>query len=372
MTNLSQKTSLELVQDAKVLLSEKRQSLSENAKADKGVIKAATSSVHKAEKAYADALRNIELPTSKVELCTVEESTKEREVVSKKVMDVIIGVTAYNMHTTKTAGSFGMSLLSDSNLEKTSLFIAPADLLYTGKVELKDLNGNVIPVNTPNVYVPLDTADTFWRWAAYHSYNIEAEVSETEKAIIPNVRIKQFESLQDLAKYTGTNIVLSRGMNGTEKAGIAALATQDEFFTKVFDVAKAMNANISVVTKYYNLGKTLPVKVWNNAMLGNMDEKFEYDLTIGDRIIETLNKKGFEEKFMRERYLIDAFTKLTNHKPEINGEKLGIEKALDVVNALSTMQVTGIQQVTERKVDEIYSYLLGILHNQKQQINEAA
>lgn len=347
-----------MAQEAKGYLQEKKQFLSENSKAEEGVIKAATSAVRKAEKAYVNALRKVKLPTFTIEVCEVETSNEEKEVYTKTKKDVIIGKSTYNMHTTKTAASLGANLLSDSKLENIPLYVTPAKLFYDDNVELKDLNGNIIPPNTENVYVPLDMSDTYWRWEAYHSLNIEKEIAETEKTIVSNVRIKEFDTLQDYAKYTGVNIILSRGMNGIEKAGIAALATLDEFFEKVFSTAKEMNANISVVTKYYNLGKTLSSKTWNSAMLGNKDESFEYDLSIGDRIIETVKSVGFGKQFMKERYLIDAFTKLHNHKPLYEEERLGIEKSLEILSELKEEDIKKIQLITENKVDDIYGFLV--------------
>ena len=43
-------------------------------------------------------------------------------------------------------------------------------------------------------------------------------------------------------------------------------------------------------------------------MLGEVETKFEYDLSVGDRIIDTLKVKGFKDKFIKERYMIDAMT----------------------------------------------------------------
>ena len=82
-------------------------------------------------------------------------------------------------------------------------------------------------------------------------------VKDESALIVENVRIKEFTSLQEFAKYRGVNNVLSRGFNGMEKAGNAALATQHEFYQKIFQKAKELKANISVITKYYNQGKTL-------------------------------------------------------------------------------------------------------------------
>ena len=105
-------------------------------------------------------------------------------------------------------------------------------------------------------------------------------VKDESALIVENVRIKEFASLQEFAKYRGVNNVLSRGFNGMEKAGNAALATQHEFYQKIFQKAKELKANISVITKYYNQGKTLSLKVWNNAMRLKLNLNMIYQLVI--------------------------------------------------------------------------------------------
>lgn len=175
--------------------------------------------------------------------------------------------------------------------------------------------------------------------------------------IVENVRIKKFASLQEFAKYRGVNNVLSRGFNGMEKAGNAALATQHEFYQKIFQKAKELKANISVITKYYNQGKTLSLKVWNDAMLGEVETKFEYDLSVGDRIIDTLKVKGFKDKFIKERYMIDAMTMLAKHKPQGAESTIGIDEVIETIKALDEATVKFIPNITTDKLNEIYSAL---------------
>lgn len=246
-------------------------------------------------------------------------------------------------------------MIANDKLEKAPLFVTDANLFYEADIQLKDLNGNIVEKGTPNVYVPVDTANGYWQWATYHEYNLNAIIKEEEPLTIENVRIKEFASLQEFALYRGVNNVLSRGFNGLEQAGNAALATQHEFFNKVFQKAGELKANISVVTKYYNLGKTLKSKVWNSATLGVVVENFpEYDLTIGDKIITTLTDKGFTSKAIKSRYVIDAVSKLANHTPEGQKQKIGMDEIIDVLNSLSEVEVKGICEITLNQVEDIY------------------
>ena len=347
----------EVLENARKILMEKRQYLSGNADADTNIVKAAKTNVAKAEKDYAVALHDVELPTIPVEFWKVEESTEEKEVISKKKEDIIIAVSDYNMTVTKVNVELGKDLIDNDKFEKTVLFVTAAQTFYEADIELKDLNGNVIPKNTPNVYVPVDTANGYWQWKTYHEANIDRVVKDESALIVENVRIKEFTSLQEFAKYRGVNNVLSRGFNGMEKAGNAALATQHEFYQKIFQKAKELKANISVITKYYNQGKTLSLNVWNDAMVGEVETKFEYDLSVGDRIIDTLKVKGFKDKFIKERYMIDAMTLLAKHKPQGTENILGIEEAIETVQSLDEATVKFISNITTDKLNEIYSAL---------------
>lgn len=349
----------EVLENARKILMEKRQYLSDNADADTNIVKAAKTNVAKAEKDYLVALHDdVKLPTIPVEFWQVEESTEEKEVISKRKEDIIIAVSDYNMTVTKVNVELGKDLIDNDKFEKTALFVTAAQTFYEADIELKDLNGNVIPKNTPNVYVPVDTANGYWQWKTYHEANIDRVVKDEFALIVENVRIKEFVSLQEFAKYRGINNVLSRGFNGMEKAGNAALATQHEFYQKIFQKAKELKANISVITKYYNQGKTLSLKVWNNAMLGEVENKFEYDLSVGDRIIDTLKVKGFKDKFIKERYMIDAMTMLAKHKPQGAETAIGIEDTIEIVKSLDEDTVKFISNIATDKLNEIYSALL--------------
>ena len=347
----------EVLENARKILMGKRQYLSDNADADTNIVKAAKTNVAKAEKDYMVALHDVELPTISVEFWQVEESTEEKEVISKRKEDIIIAVSDYNMTVTKVNVELGKDLIDNDKFEKTALFVTAAQTFYEADIELKDLNGNVIPKNTPNVYVPVDTANGYWQWKTYHEANIDRVVKDESALIVENVRIKEFVSLQEFANYRGVNNVLSRGFNGMEKAGNAALATQHEFYQKIFQKAKELKANISVITKYYNQGKTLSLKVWNDAMLGEVETKFEYDLSVGDRIIDTLKVKGFKDKFIKERYMIDAMTMLAKHKPQGAESTIGIDEVIETVKALDEATVKFIPNITTDKLNEIYSAL---------------
>ena len=343
------------VEEARRKLAEKKQFLADNADAEANIKRSAETNVRKAEREYLEALKKVEMPTTQVEFWQVTDETAERMTITKQKAEIIIATSDYSMAVTKTNVELGKELITNDKLEKVPLFVTDAKLFYEADIQLKDLNGNIVEKGTPNVYVPVDTANGYWQWATCHEYNLNAIIKEEEPLTIENVRIKEFASLQEFALYRGANNVLSRSFNGLEKAGNAALATQHEFFNKVFQKAGELKANISVVTKYYNLGKTLKSKVWNSAALGVVVENFpEYDLTIGDKIITTLTDKGFTSKAIKSRYVIDAVSKLANHTPEGQKQKIGMDEIIDVLNSLSEVEVKGICEITLNQVEDIY------------------
>ena len=141
------------VELARITLEEKKKFLADNANADKNIIKSAQVNISKAEKEYTKAMKSVALPTTHVELWKVKESTDECEVISKMKTEIIIANSEYSMATTKVNTELGKELIQDGSFEKEPIYVTRAQLFYDAGIELKDLNGNVIPKDTPNVYV---------------------------------------------------------------------------------------------------------------------------------------------------------------------------------------------------------------------------
>lgn len=257
----SAEVKLRAVEEARQSLAKAKSILEANKDAEANIKKSAQVNVDKAETAYLAALKKVELPTTKIEVWNEVINTAEQVIFTKEQTEIIIATSVYNMAVSKVNIECGKDLITDEHFDKVPLYITEATLFYNADIELKDLNGNIVPKGTPNVYVPIDKANGYWQWSSYHEYNLNAIVKTNAELTIENVRIKTFDSLQEFGKYRGVNNVLSRGFNGLKKAGNAALATQHEFYNKVFQKALELKANVSVITKYYNFGKTLSLKV---------------------------------------------------------------------------------------------------------------
>ena len=359
------------VEKANELLKEKRQFLLNNANAEDNIKKSAEVNVRKAERGYLEALKKVVLPTTQVIFWDLTNETEEQVTITKRQSEIIIATSDYSMSVAKTNIELGKGLIANDKFEKVPLYVTDADLFYDADITLKDLNGNKVKKGTPNVYVPVDSANGYWQWATYHEYNLNAIVKEEQQLVIENVQVKRFDSLQEFAQYRGVNNVLSRGFNGLEKAGNAALATQHEFYTKVFQKAVELKANISVVTKYYNFGKTIKPKVWNSAVLGIVEENFiEYDLEIGDEIVETLQNMDFTDKTIKNRYLIDAITRFANYKPQGKEKMIGIAETISTIKSLSSESVRIINMVTSDHINVIYTELFTQYLNGKGLLNK--
>lgn len=350
---------LQAVEAARQTLIKAKSVLEANKDAEANIKKSAQVNVGRAETAYLETLKMVELPTAKVELWNEVANTDEQIIFTKEQKEIIIATSVYSMAVSKVNIECGKDLITNKNFDKVSLYITEATLFYNADIELKDLNGNIIPKDTPNVYVPVDNANGYWQWASYHEHNLNAIVKDDTKLTIENVRIKEFKSLKEFGEYRGVNNVLSRGFNGLEKAGNAALATQQEFFKKVFQKALELKANISVTTKYYNSGKTLSLKVWNSAMQGVCEAKLvEYDLNVGDEIIKTLGDMKISKDTIRHRYMIDAITQLANYAPNGEDKKIGLDEVLNTIKALNENSIKIINEVKSDHVNTIYSEML--------------
>lgn len=219
-------TMIQLIEKLKVSKSELAQSQDKPT----NVLKAMETNIRKEEQELEKALREVQSPTMPVVFWEEKSSEENTIMYAKNKQEIIIATTIYSMGVTKVTIEKGKDLLNDEHLENNPLYVVPAKLFFENDVELRDLNGYVIPKGTGNVYVPTNNSNAYWLPQAYHNANIEAIIKEEPLKTIENVQIREFESIQEYGRYEGVNNVLSRGLNGTEKAGVAALATQNEFF----------------------------------------------------------------------------------------------------------------------------------------------
>lgn len=180
------------------------------------------------------------------------EETQFRTVkaqIQGKVQDIILARHKYSMEGLKASQQKQLELIDKSKMLGVIFHLATAEVFYEAGIELRDLDNNEIPAGTENVFVPVETADTFYRF--------------TIDDVLENVEVHTFANVQEFAEVTGTTTLFSRGLTSKEKIGVAALATNDEVCNAIFDLA--LEGNMPASTAQLYLG--VQVKGVTTAMM---------------------------------------------------------------------------------------------------------
>ena len=310
--------------------------------------------VARAKKALKEELQKNLLPTPIEKWKPKEEEGKL--VIERKIEMVILGYAPSIINLSTTNDKLAMDIVNDDLLEKDSTkYLATADIFYQENIELRDLNGNIIPANTADVCYMLGSVKDQRIIQAIHKLNIDALVEGTDLRIIKNIQKREFTSIKELAKYCSTNTLLDRSLKGKEKLSLAVLATEDEFIKKISETCASEKMPASTAIKYYNLGKRFTNTELCNAARGILTGEFKYDLSCGDKIIAVLHELNFGEE-IKKRYIIDAFASFTNLQNE-KEEPYGFHTALEALRAFNTSDIKIIQATKTDKVNLIVSRL---------------
>lgn len=169
--------------------------------------------------------------------------------IQGEVQDIILARHKYSMEGLKASQQKQLELIDKSKMLGVIFHLATAEVFYEAGIELRDLDNNEIPAGTQNVFVPVETADTFYRF--------------TIDDVLENVEVHTFANVQEFAEVTGTTTLFSRGLTSKEKIGVAALATNDEVCNAIFDLA--IEGNMPASTAQLYLG--VQVKGVTTAMM---------------------------------------------------------------------------------------------------------
>ena len=212
-------------------------------------------------------------------------------IVNEKAKEIVLGYSVYNMERPKDKKDL-MSLLDKEKMLSVIFHLAPASIFWKEGIELKDANGDVIPQNTPDVYVPCDTPDTYWRY----------DIGD----VLENVEIHNFASLQEYGQAIGNTTLYSRKLNNVEQIGIAAIASKNESYTAIHDLAHKFDIPMTTAMSAYGIrlkqGQTMQLamglEVKDVPELKRNKEQAEL-------LIETIGLV-FGEKEMGKRYAVNA------------------------------------------------------------------
>ena len=162
-----------------------------------------------------------------------------KAIIKGVEQDIIVARHKYSMEVLKASQQKQLELIEKSKMLDVIFHIATADVFYEANIDLKDYDGNEIPAGTPNVYVPVETADTFYRFAI--------------DDVLKVVEVHTFKSVQEFAEVTGTTTLFSRGLSSKEKTGVAALATNDDVCNAIYDLAVEKNMPASTAQLYLDV-----------------------------------------------------------------------------------------------------------------------
>ena len=224
-------------------------------------------------------------------------SKKIIAVIDGKQQEIILGYTPYNMERPKDKA--GLLDAIDRIIQFTVKFhISVPQPFWNEGISLVDSNGEIIPQNTPNVYVPCDTADTYFRF-------------ETDE-ILEDVEIHNFTTVQEYGKAIGTTMIYSRKLNNVEALGIAAIASKNETYKEVHNFSRKHDIPMNTAMAFFGIrlkqAHTLRLSLGMEvAEMPTLKRTVEQ----ADALIDAV-EVVFGKKDMSKRYAINAINATIN------------------------------------------------------------
>ena len=220
---------------------------------------------------------------------------------------------------------------------ESTKFVTPATLFSGSDIQLVDLNGN--PINsTENCHVSIHSIKEQAYLQYIYNRNISLLVEGKELITVVNLQPREFTSLQECAKANGANMITDRKLSGKEKLNLASFASTDELIKKINTVAKEKGLPVSTATRYYTAGKLIKPKTLDKITIGLVSNLPRYDLTLGDKIISTLESLALGKE-IKNRYLIDSICSFSRVM------KMEIEDVIDLVKDFAPDNVSLLKQV---------------------------
>lgn len=218
--------------------------------------------------------------------------------IDGEVKTLILGYSEFNMERPKDKADL-ISQLDKGKMLDVFFHLADAKIFWDEGIELKDGNGNIIPPYTPNVKVPCDTSDSFWRY----------EVDE----VLQHVEIHQYKSLQEYGQAIGNTTLYSRKPNNVELLGFAAIASKNPTYNSIYNFAKKYEIPMNTAMQFY--GIKLKQSQTMQLVLG-MEVKdipaIKRTKEQAEALIETTEVVLVRKKQVNDMLLIQLMLSLTN------------------------------------------------------------
>lgn len=156
--------------------------------------------------------------------CCPKSKTTVIAVIDGEEKEITIARTMYSMEALKKSQQKMLESVDKSKLLDEIFHFATPEIFTQAGIKLFDLNGEEIAEITENVLVPIETANTYWRF--------------TFDEVLKHVQVHTFASVEEYAQVTGTTDLFSRSRNTVEKIGVAALATGDDTYKSVYELCR--------------------------------------------------------------------------------------------------------------------------------------
>ena len=156
--------------------------------------------------------------------CCPKVKTTVIAIIDGEEKEITLARTMYSMDTLKKSQEKLLEEVDKSKLLDEIFHFAKPEIFTQAGIKLLDLNGEEIAEGTENVFVPIETANTYWRF--------------TFDEVLKNVQVHTFASVEEYAQVTGTTDLFSRSRNTVEKIGVAALATGDATYKAVYELSR--------------------------------------------------------------------------------------------------------------------------------------
>lgn len=156
--------------------------------------------------------------------CCPKAKTTVIAIIDGEEREITLARSMYSMETLKKGQEKMLESVDKSKLLEEIFHFSTPEIFTNAGIKLFDLNNEEIAEGTANVLVPIETANTYWRF--------------TFDEVLKNVQVHTFESVEEYAQVTGTSDLFSRSRNTVEKIGVAALATGNDTYKAVYELSR--------------------------------------------------------------------------------------------------------------------------------------
>lgn len=242
--------------------------------------------------------------------------------INGEYVEITIAYTKYSMELPDYNEKFC------ENLDRDKLFpvifnFAKPDVFRKEGVQLYDRAGNPVEADNPNVYVDCSSSESWRVW-----------IDET----LERVEVHEYSSVQEFAQAVGISNLYSRGLNNTEKIGVAALATGNEAYKAVFEFAKKHNLSSTAANLYLDVKMTkLQIMKMSTGFIPKTEPELGRSLEEAEKLLSQATKTFGENA--RKRYAIRAINVL-DHQDEYNFDMIIEAMQKITVNEVNVIGIT--------------------------------